>query len=516
MSMAARIFPGTDEQEPILSLVRQISKSYEAALENPLEFHGLHENIMQLEKFIFSFNENALRAEDIFSGIGREAVAAVNDAYAFWTDQVEYQFAQRLVRGAASLADFFLHDRFETLINRELALISQRPLKRILFIGSGAFPISALLLHAKTGVPVDCVAREQAAVEIAREAIERCQCSAWVHILGDRESNFDLKEYDLILIDLLFKPKKNILNTARKRCHAGCQILCRTSEGLLQLLYESTPERDRRGFYIKAEQAAEGTQTISTLLLEAAGSAAGGVRLEWLRSVDAATGQQLLRVMNRTLEEETTIGFPGPLDEQMGSNLMRQLNADIESGHRHVLVAYKNGVIVGQLILTPNSSPNHRHIVELTRGTIDPSFRGADLVLRAFQEIARKCELLGREVICLDVRAGTHAAIWWQYFGFKQYGLLQDYSRVGDKRYQGLYLTQTTDELKERLQEIARQKMSIGRRNADGHSELQSSAETRIVQRDLPHVAGTTLNRVEEHCGAEPNPEISHAAAGNT
>src|SRR5204863_8235137 len=69
-------------------------------------------------------------------------------------------------------------------------------------------------------------------------------------------------------------------------------------------------------------------------------------------------------------------------------------------------------------------------------------------------QVARKCELLGRALICLDVRAGTHAAIWWQHFGFKQYGLLQDYSRVGNKQYQGLYLTQTTAALKKCLHEI--------------------------------------------------------------
>ena len=140
---------------------------------------------------------------------------------------------------------------------------------------------------------------------------------------------------------------------------------------------------------------------------------------------------------------------------------MSQLNADVASGHRHVLVAYKEDEVVGQLILTPNSSPNHRHIVELTRGTIGPSFRGAGLALRAFQEVARKCGELGREVICLDVRAGTHAALWWQYFGFKQYGLLPDYSRVGSKRYQGLYLTQTTAELQQRLCELAGTKADI-------------------------------------------------------
>jgi predicted GNAT family N-acyltransferase len=135
--------------------------------------------------------------------------------------------------------------------------------------------------------------------------------------------------------------------------------------------------------------------------------------------------------------------------------LMEQLGSDVETGRRHVLVAEKDDSIVGQLILTPNSSPNHHHIVELTRGTIHPSFRGGGLSLRAFHEVAKKCDELGREVICLDVRAGTLAALWWQHFGFKPYGLLADYSRVGGKKYQGLYLMQTNDELKQRLSELA-------------------------------------------------------------
>jgi precorrin-6B methylase 2/ribosomal protein S18 acetylase RimI-like enzyme len=449
---------GTTEQELVIPLLKRVSESYGAMRENQLHFPQLHERIVQLENFIFSVREDALSAEEILNGIGPETLALVNQAYAFWENKIEYEFAQRIGREVGSLADYCLYERFETLIKRELALVSDSPLKHILYVGSGALPISAVLLHAQTGAFVDCVARDPAAVEVSKLAIERCGCSDAVRILGEGASDCVLQNYDLILIALGYKPKKSILRTARKRYRTGGQILCRTSEGLRQLLYESTAERDRRGFYVKAQQAAEGDQTISTLLLEAAGSAAADIRLEWLRTVDVATGKQLLRLMNRTLEEETTIGFPGPLDEETGRKLMRQLNADVQSGYRHLLVAYKDGVIVGQLILTPNSSPNHRHIVELTRGTIDPAFRGAGLVLLAFQEVARRCELLGRETICLDVRAGTNAAIWWQHFGFKQYGLLQDYSRVGDKRYQGLYLTQTTAALNERLKEIAQQR----------------------------------------------------------
>jgi hypothetical protein len=45
--------------------------------------------------------------------------------------------------------------------------------------------------------------------------------------------------------------------------------------------------------------------------------------------------------------------------------------------------------------------------------------------------------------------------MWWQHFGFKPFGLLADYSRVRDQRYQGLFLTQTAEELKNRVQELA-------------------------------------------------------------
>lgn len=453
MSLAARVFPAQDEGT-VFPVLRRVSESYQIVRENQHDFSELHEAIMQLEKFILSIPQDGTKAGTVLDGISPEMLARTNEAYCFWQDRLEDQFAHRFVKGGLSLQDYLLYERFSALVKRELTLISRPAVQRILFLGSGSLPISAIRLHSETGLPVDCVARDSSAVEISRKVIQTYGIGGAVTVLGDTCSAYDTRDYDLIVIGLLFSPKKSVLKTIRKRCQPGCQVLCQTSYGAWQLIYESTSDRERRGFYLKAQQLAEGLQAISTWLLEAAGSAAADIRLEWLHNVDSDTGRQLLRLMNRTLEEETTIGFPGPIDDQTGGLLMHDLNKDVESGHRHVLVAYKDDEIVGQLILTPNSSPNHRHIVELTRGTIDPSFRGGGLALRAFQEVASKCEELNREVICLDVRAGTHAALWWQHFGFKQYGLLADYSRAAGKRYQGLYLTQTTEELKERLREL--------------------------------------------------------------
>jgi len=461
MSVAVRIFP--EQEEGIVSrALRRVSESYETVRENHHRFSELHEAIMQLEQFVLSEPQDGTKAKTLLDGISPETLVRTNEAYRFWQTRLEDQFAQRFVKGGLVLQDYFLYERFAALVKRELALTSRTAFQRILFLGSGAFPISALLLHAETGVPVDCVARDSSAIELSRKVVESYGVGSAVTVLGDENSDYDIHNYDLIVIGILFRNKKSVLKTARKRSQPGCQVLCRTSCGIGQVIYESISDRERRGFYLKAQQPAQGQQAISTWLLEAAGSAAADIRLEWLHNVDSETGRQLLRLMNRTLEEETTIGFPGPIDDQTGNRLMQQLNKDVESSHRHVLVAYKDGVIVGQLILTPNSSPNHQHIVELTRGTIDPSFRGGGLALRAFEEIACKCEELKREVICLDVRAGTHAALWWQHFGFKQYGLLVDYSRADGKRYQGLYLTQTTEELKERLQELLGAKTKAG------------------------------------------------------
>jgi ribosomal protein S18 acetylase RimI-like enzyme len=435
------------------ALLRQVREAFKAVTENQLNFSMLHESIVQLEKLIFCLERDEPRARSFLQALTPELIASVNKAYNSWQSRLEHEFAGAFLQEKAPLQDYLLHKRFSELIRRELALASGVRPQRMLVLGSGPLPSSAIHVHLQSDMSVDCVGYDPGVVSIARQVLKKCGFDRSVRMFRDGDKEYDASNYDLILIDLPARTKRPILRSLRKR-RSECLILCRTSLGVRRLVYETTPDRDLRGFYVRGQQVAEGEQIISTLLLEAATSAATDIRLEWLKEITSDQATQILRLMNRTLEEETTIGFPGPLDEDTGHALIRQLRADVEERRRHLLVAMKGGLIVGQLILTPNSTPNHHHIVELTRGTIDQSFRGGGLAFHAFEEVARKCEELEREVICLDVRAGTMAAIWWQHFGFKPYGLLQDYSRVGEKRYQGLYLTQTCAELKKRIREI--------------------------------------------------------------
>lgn len=456
MNAVVDTLPQENVESPARALLQYIAATGDGGLTgNQADFSELHDKIMQLEKLIFSFEHDAARTRPSLPELTPEMMARLTDAYQTWENGLERKFAEELIQGRASLTEYPLHERLESLVKREIALIASFPPKRILFVGSGPLPLSAVHMHLQTGSPVDCVAQDSATLPAAQRVLECCGLSDSVKMLHDANAGPNISEYDLVLVASPAKIRKSILTALRKQSRSGCQILWRTLDGLRRLAPGLLRERELQGFYVKAEQIADGQHMISTRLLEPAGRAAAAVRLEWVRAIDSRCAAGLLRLVNRTLEEETTIGFPGPIDDETGYALMRQLHADVEAGRRHVLIAEIDGVIVGQLIMTPNSSPNHRHIVELTRGTIDRSFRGSGLALRAFEEVVKKCEELEREVICLDVRAGTMAAIWWQHFGFKPFGLLQDYSRVGDKRYQGLYLTQTRMELKESIKAIA-------------------------------------------------------------
>jgi hypothetical protein len=453
MSVAARTLPLQNVHE-LLPLLTQICETYKAVLLSQLEFSRLHESMLQFEELVFSFANGEEHFTGLIESLTPELIGRVNEANSFWESTFERQFALDFLEDRASLSDYFRYTRLEEMVRRELSLVPDLWPQRILFIGDGALALNVLQIHFQTGLPVDCAYSDQESMAVARRVLQKCNLdnSVRTFCLDDREHDFS--SYDLVFVAADAHPKKKILRHLRKKCHRRSHILLRTTQGPGVLLYQPATDQDVRGFHVKQHQSAA-RRPVTTWLLRAAGSAAEDVHLHWLTEINSKVGVQLLRLMNRTLEEETTIGFPGPLSEETGQVLMKELHADIESGRRHVLVAEKDGVIVGQLILTPNSVPNHRHMVELTRGTIDRSFRGGGLALRAFAEVARKCEELQREVICLDVRAGTMAAMWWQHFGFKPFGLLADYSRVRERRYKGLYLTQTTEDLKNRVQELA-------------------------------------------------------------
>lgn len=442
------------DASPLTGQVRALSRSIR---EDEGNFKLLDENIHALEQLIFAQPLDSAAAKFALAELSGDERTHLNDAYCRWETGIEFRYAEDILAGReTSLTNYRLSERFDYLLRRELLLLPGPVPERVLFIGSGPLPISAFYFHRITGKPIDCLDRDEEAVKISRQVIERLGLSDSIRVFNGMGEDFHLGDYDLILIALLAKPKRRILRNIRKKAAPGCRILCRTSFDLRTLVYEPTPADVLLGFEAADKQVAEGEQTISTLLLEGTASKGPDIKLRWLETIDERVANGLSCLINRVLERETTIGFPGPLDPDAGRLLISQMNEDLKARRRHVLIAEKGETIVGQVILTPHHLPNCHHLIELSRGIIDPSYRGAGLALSAFEAIAGKCEELNSEVIYLDVRAGTMAAELWKSFGFVPFGKMPDYARVGGRRYQGLYMSQTVASLKEHVARLRR------------------------------------------------------------
>lgn len=459
--------PSAEALNVISNLTAQIRALTDAIRDDENSFSMLHENIMKLEDLVFKEPDDSPAMLITQSELTPAEYTYLNNAYCRWETEIEFRFSEAILAGEETdFKQYLLSDRFDKLIRRELKLLTGGPPpERILFIGSGPLPISAFYLHHLTGKRIDCLDRDQAAVEVSRRVIDKLGLNDALRVFNGVGESFNLADYDLIVIALLAKPKRRILRNVRKHSAPGCRILCRTSYGLRRLVYEPTPEDVLLGFDITQKQVAEGEQTISTLLLEGTAHSTSNIKLHWLDRMDEKLTEGVLCLMNRVLQRETTIGFPGPLDPASGSILISQLDADLRAGRRHVLIAEKDGMVVGQVILTPHHLPNCKHLVELSRGIIDPAYRGAGLTLNAFRQIALKCEELKSEVIYLDVRAGTLVAELWKSFGFVPFGRMPDYARVNGHRYHGLYMSQTVAALKQTVEAKAK-----GRRQQEQHT----------------------------------------------
>lgn len=466
-------------------ITRQIKSRCFDLRANEHSFAALHRNITALEHLIFA-QDSGGDAKQILANFSAEERSYLTAAYCRWETELEDQFAHEILDASQTrFENYLLSDRFATLISEELAMVGPPKPERILFIGSGPLPISAYHLHLQTNLPIDCLDQNPAAIELSSKAIERLGLQAALRIINGEGERFQVREYDLIVIALLAKPKRRILRNLRRHASPDCRILCRTSSGLRTLLYEPTPDSALGGFRTLGERAAEGDQTISTMLLKATSRWRDEVELRWLTEIDNRTSEGLLSLLNRVLQTETTIGFPGPLDHSRGTELIRMLDEDVRAYRRHVLVATDKDCVVGQLILTPHSLPNCRHLIEVSRGVIDPSYRGTGLAFRAFEEVANKSELLGCEVLYLDVRAGTVAAEMWKSFGFTTFGLLPDYARVGGKRYKGLFMHQSVSDLRQRLRDIS-----------TSGTDLQNASRPTIATDNEPVFASFEKRRV--------------------
>jgi Nicotianamine synthase protein len=183
-------------------------------------------------------------------------------------------FCSRFSLSLGDFSDFIYWDSYRHLVEGELHHLALSPKfgtgQGIAFIGAGPLPLSAFIMHARTGVKVTCIDVDPRACGSARELC--CKAGLWdIAVVCADGEEYDFTNHPVAFVASLVDDKVRVVRRIREKCpHA--LIALRSVEGLCTLLYESVDEEELKalGFRLVG-RTTHNPQVINTTLFYEAG-----------------------------------------------------------------------------------------------------------------------------------------------------------------------------------------------------------------------------------------------------
>lgn len=123
------------------------------------------------------------------------------------------------------------------MVRREVELAQITAADRVLVIGGGPCPHTALLVHKLTGAEVTVVDNDFVCVRSAIRLIKRLGLSQWMHVLHRNGQSLRAERYTVIMLALQLSPKLEIIRAMERQAKAGVRILIRLAKDCLAELY---------------------------------------------------------------------------------------------------------------------------------------------------------------------------------------------------------------------------------------------------------------------------------------
>lgn len=163
-------------------------------------------------------------------------------------------YLEKKVAGNRTLTSLYAN-YYQQVIDNEIKLASITAKDRVLNIGCGAIPFTALLVARKTGARVWAVDCDKTAVKIARRCVAAQQLEHLVtvmHLDGTDSIPFD---YNVALVALQAKPKKAILENLLKSGAAQARLVFRRPRREMAHQYDLLPARPLFSDFIGQDKA---------------------------------------------------------------------------------------------------------------------------------------------------------------------------------------------------------------------------------------------------------------------
>jgi hypothetical protein len=125
---------------------------------------------------------------------------------------------------------------YTSMINKEIKLGNISENSKVLHIGSGPFPMTAIQLIEKN-IKIDCVDNDLNAIECSKVLLKKIPNNHLVQIIHCDGKNIDYSKYDVIILSLHVTPKDIIIKNILNSVESGTAIVYRNPRSWLNKFY---------------------------------------------------------------------------------------------------------------------------------------------------------------------------------------------------------------------------------------------------------------------------------------
>jgi hypothetical protein len=203
----------------------------------------------------------------------RRELPVIRSYYTTFFSIHEVHLAEELLKSETPwehLKSFPLYPRYEALVKNQIEAMHTTQDIKLVFIGSGAVPISLILMSRFYGIRSVGLDSSFETVELSRKVIQRLGLEKEIEIIHGDDSHIKKLDWNIVLVAALAEPKAEIFQNIREvlkvRRHAT--VIFRTYTGMRAILYEPVQQSDIEGFKIVKEILPTGLVNNTTVFAE--------------------------------------------------------------------------------------------------------------------------------------------------------------------------------------------------------------------------------------------------------
>jgi len=208
-----------------------------------------YELILKLDHIILNDLYTREEEEEILKKMDESYKLAIQKLYVSFETKIEMSIDD-LLNNYKNSEEFLFSEkrnvivpyfnRYTELVKRECENLCATSSDKVLWIGSGPFPVSAILLNELNGCHIDCIDISENAIKNSSHILNNFSKENSITVTQQNGTDVNVKDYSIIIIGVLAAPINPIIENILKNMRPETKILKRVTYGLRNLIYPTT------------------------------------------------------------------------------------------------------------------------------------------------------------------------------------------------------------------------------------------------------------------------------------